>query len=361
MRVPVSELPRLLERIEAPETSAGVLAQRALDRLTKPTGSLGRLEELARRLAEISGRCPPEVAHPVVFTLAGDHGVVEEGVSAYPQVVTAQMVDTFLRGGAAINVLARHAGARVVVADLGVARPLPEHPELRSLRIAAGTRNMTRGPAMTRAQAQAALEAGIALVEAERRHGLDLIGTGEMGIGNTTAASAMVAVLTGAAVEAVTGPGTGLDEAGRRRKVQAIERALLVNRPDPDDALDVLAKVGGFEIAGLAGVALAGAAHRIPVVVDGFIASAAALAAVRLAPAARHGLLASHRSAEPGHGHALRALGLEPYLDLGMRLGEGTGAALCIDLARAAVKLMTEMATFESAGVSTAASGDALP
>ena len=352
----MSEFPKLLELISAPDPSAGVLVQRRLDQLTKPTGSLGRLEELARRLAEISGRCPPEVAHPVIFTLAGDHGVVEEGVSAYPQVVTAQMVENFLRGGAAINVLARHAGARVVVADLGVAGPLGDHAALRSLKIGAGTRNMSRGPAMTRVEAQAAVEAGVRLVDSERQRGLDLIGTGEMGIGNTTAASAIVAAFTGAPVEAVTGPGTGLDEAGRRRKVQAIERAFLVNRPDPDDALDVLAKVGGFEIAGLAGVVLAGAARRIPVVVDGFIASAAALAAVRMAPAARHCLLASHRSAEPGHRHALGALGLDPYLDLGMRLGEGTGAALCIDLARAAVKLMTEMATFESARVSTAVS-----
>jgi nicotinate-nucleotide--dimethylbenzimidazole phosphoribosyltransferase len=346
--------PKLLDLIAAPDPLAGVLAQRCLDQLTKPAGSLGRLEELARRLAEISGTCPPGIAHPVIFTLAGDHGVVEEGVSAYPQVVTAQMVDNFLRGGAAINVLARHAGARVVVADLGVATPPAEHETLRSIRIGPGTRNMSREPAMTRGQAVKAIEAGIELVESERQRGLDLIGTGEMGIGNTTAASAIVAALTGAPVAAVTGPGTGLDEAGQRRKAQAIERAFLVNRPDPDDALDVLAKVGGFEIAGLAGVVLAGAGAHIPVVLDGFIASAAALAAVRMAPAARYCLLASHRSAEPGHRHALEALGLEPYLDLGMRLGEGTGAALCIDLARAAVKLLTEMATFKSAGVSGA-------
>lgn len=347
-------LPKLLDRIAAPDTSAGIQAQRWLDQLTKPPGSLGRLEELARRLAEITGRCPPAVEDAVIFTLAGDHGVVEEGVSAYPQVVTAQMVENFLRGGAAVNVLARHAGARVVVADLGVAAPLHEHAWLRAMKIASGTRNMSRGPAMTRAEAEAAVEAGIELVEAERWRGLDLIGTGEMGIGNTTAASAMVAVFTGAAVEEVTGPGTGVDEAGRRRKVHAIERALLVNRPDPDEPLDVLAKVGGFEIAGLAGVVLAGAAYRIPVIVDGFIAGAAALAAVRLRPQARHVLLAAHRSAEPGHRHALEALGLEPYLDLGMRLGEGTGAALCINLVRAAVKILTEMATFKSAGVSNA-------
>jgi nicotinate-nucleotide--dimethylbenzimidazole phosphoribosyltransferase len=348
----VSQLPKLLELISAPDPSAGLLAQRRLDQLTKPVGSLGRLEELARRLAEVSRTCPPAIADPVIFTLAADHGIVEEGVSAYPQVVTAQMVENFLRGGAAINVLARHAGARVVVADLGVAGPLPEHPGLRAMRIGSGTRNMSREPAMSREQARAAVEAGIRLVESERQRGLDLIGTGEMGIGNTSSASAIVAVFTGAPVAMVTGPGTGLDEAGRLRKIQVIEQALLVNRPDPGDALDVLAKVGGFEIAGLAGVVLAGAAHRIPVIVDGFIAAAAALAAVRMVPAARHCLLASHRSAEPGHRHALLALELEPYLDLGMRLGEGTGAALCIDLARAAVKLLTEMATFKSAGVS---------
>src|SRR6266545_7596139 len=350
----MSALPKLLDGIVAPRPAAGVDAQRWLDQLTKPPGSLGRLEELARRLAEITGRCPPAVEHPVIFTLAGDHGVVEEGVSAYPQVVTAQMVENFIRGGAAVNVLARHAGARVVVADFGVAAPLAEDVSLRALKIAPGTRNMTRGPAMTRAEARRAIEAGIELVESEQRRGLDLIGTGEMGIGNTTAASAMPAVFTGAPIEDVTGRGTGLDEAGRHRKVQAIERALLVNGPDPADALDVLAKVGGFEIAGLAGVVLAGAARCIPVLLDGFITGAAALAAVRLKPEARYVLLASHRSAEPGHRHALDALGLDPYLDLGMRLGEGTGAALCIDLARAAVTILTEMATFKSAGVSTA-------
>lgn len=346
-------LPTLLDLIHAPDGSVGREAQHCLDQLTKPPGSLGRLEELACRLAEITGKCPPAVACPVIFTLAGDHGVVAEGVSAYPQVVTAQMVENLLRGGAAVNVLARHAGARVIVADLGVAGPpLADHPDLRARKIAPGTRNMSRGPAMTRAEAVAALQAGIALVESERALGLDLIGTGEMGIGNTTAASAMVAAFTGAPVLDVTGPGTGVDEAGRRRKVEAIERALRVNRPDPADALDVLAKLGGFEIAGLTGVILAGAAYRIPVLVDGFIAGVAALAALRLKPEVRYALLASHRSAEPGHRHVLDALGLEPYLSLGMRLGEGTGAALCIGLAQAAVKILSEMATFKSAGVS---------
>jgi len=350
----VTALTKLLERICPPPSAAGRAARERLDQLTKPPGSLGRLEELAWRLAEITGRCPPRLDRPVIFTLAADHGVVAEGVSAYPQIVTAQMVENFLRGGAAVNVLARWAGAEVVVADVGVAAPLAAHPSLRSIRIAPGTRNMTRGPAMTRDEMLAAVEAGIALVEAERAAGLDLAGTGEMGIGNTTAASAMVAALTGAAVEDVTGPGTGVDEAGRRRKVDAISRALDVNRPEAGDPLDVLAKVGGLEIAGLVGVTLAAAALRIPVVVDGFISGAAALAAVRLKPEVRACLLASHRSAEPGHRHVLEALELAPYLDLGLRLGEGTGAALCIGLARSAVAVLTEMATFASAGVSGA-------
>ena len=350
----MTALTKLLERIGPSPSAAGRATRDRLDQLTKPPGSLGRLEELAWRLAEITGRCPPRLNRPVIFTLAGDHGVVAEGVSAYPQIVTAQMVENFLRGGAAVNVLARWAGAEVVVADVGVAGPLAAHPALRSIRIAAGTRNMTRGPAMTRDEMLAAVETGISLVEVERAAGLDLAGTGEMGIGNTTAASAMVAALTGAAVEDVTGPGTGVDEAGRRRKVDAISRALDVNRPEAGDPLDVLAKVGGLEIAGLVGVTLAAAALRIPVVVDGFISGAAALAAVRLKPEVRACLLASHRSAEPGHRHVLEALELAPYLDLGLRLGEGTGAALCIGLARSAVAVLTEMATFASAGVSGA-------
>lgn len=347
----MSVLTKLRSAIVPPDPAAEAEARRRLDQLTKPPGSLGRLEELVVRLAAITASCPPPLHDPVIFTLAGDHGVVAQGVSAYPQIVTAQMVENFLRGGAAVNVLARHAGARVVVADLGVAALLPRHPELRDCKVAPGTQDMTRGPAMSREQAVRAIEAGIALVEAERARGADLVGTGEMGIGNTTAASALVAALTGAAAESVTGPGTGVDAAGRRRKVGAIERALAVNRPDPADALDTLAKVGGFEIAGLVGVILAGAAYRLPVVLDGFIAGAAALVAVRLEPAVKGALLAAHRSAEPGHGRVLDALGLSPYLELGLRLGEGTGAALCIGLARAAVAVLTEMATFKSAGV----------
>ena len=347
----MNDLPKLLDRIVAPDGAAGLQAQWALDRLTKPAGSLGRLEELARRLSEMSGQFPPQARRCVIFTFAADHGVVAEGVSAYPQIVTAQMVENFLQGGAAVSVLARHVGAPVVVADLGVASLLPAHPGIVSRRIGPGTRNMAKGPAMTREEALAAIEVGIGLVYAERGNGLDVIGTGEMGIGNTTAASAVVAALTGAPAASVTGTGTGVDEEGRLRKIAVIERALAVNRPDLGDGVDVLAKVGGFEIAGLCGVILAGAAWRIPVILDGFIAGAAAMAAVRLKPDARHYLIASHRSTEPGQSHVLNALGLDPYLDLQMRLGEGTGSALCIGLAKAATKILGEMATFKSAGV----------
>ncbi len=344
-------LSSLLSSIVAPPAELAAAAQRHLDGLTKPPGSLGRLEELALGLAVLRGGAPA-VDRPVIFTFAADHGVVAEGVSAYPQVVTAQMVENFLRGGAAVNVLARQAGARVVVADFGVANPIGHSPELRSCPIAPGTANMTAGPAMTRAQAERAIEQGARLALEAIDAGADLLGTGEMGIGNTTAASAITAALTGASPERVTGRGTGVDDAALARKVHVVARALEVNAPDPRDGLDVLAKVGGFEIAGLVGVILAGASRRVPVALDGFIAGAAGLVAVTLAPAARGALFASHRSAEPGHAAVLAYLGLEPYLDLGMRLGEGTGAALFVHLARAAARIWIEMATFKSAGVS---------
>jgi nicotinate-nucleotide--dimethylbenzimidazole phosphoribosyltransferase len=346
----VTELARLLGAIAPPARDGEEEARRHLDSLTKPPASLGRLEEIALRLAVLGGR-PPSVRHPVIFTFAADHGVVAEGVSAYPQVVTAQMVENFLKGGAAVNVLARHVGAPVIVADLGVAAALPAHAALVSRKIGPGTRNMAAGPAMTREEALAAIEAGIGLVYAERGNGLDVIGTGEMGIGNTTAASAVVAALTGAPADSVTGAGTGIDDEGRLRKVAVIKRALTVNLPDPSDAVDVLAKVGGFEIGGLVGVILGGAARRVPVALDGFIAGAAALVAATIAPACVHALFASHRSAEPGHARALARLGQAPYLDLGLRLGEGTGAALFVHLARAATRIYAEMATFKSAGV----------
>src|SRR6266545_7002592 len=283
----MTRLSRLLSAVAPPPFDGAEAAQRHLDGLTKPPGSLGRLEEIALRLALLRGRAP-EVEHPVIFTFAADHGVVAEGVSAYPQVVTAQMVENFLRGGAAVNVLARQAGARVVVADLGVASPLHGSANLVARPIGPGTANIAAGPAMTLEQAIRAIEAGAALAEDALDGGADLLATGEMGIGNTTVASAITAAITGAAAERVTGRGTGVDDATLARKVAVVRQALEINRPDAGDGLDVLAKVGGFEIGGLVGVILAGAARRVPVVLDGFIAGAAALIAVTLAPAAPH-------------------------------------------------------------------------
>ena len=360
----MTALSRLRSAVAPPPTGGAEAAQRHLDGLTKPPGSLGRLEELALRLAVLRGGAP-SVEQPVILTLAADHGVVAEGVSAYPQVVTAQMVENFLRGGAAVSVLARQAGARLVVADFGVASPLAPAPGLVACPIGPGTRNMARGPAMTRAEAERAILAGARLADLALDGGADLLATGEMGIGNTTAASAITAALTGAPAasaipaaltgapaERVTGRGAGADDAALARKAAVVRRALEVNAPDPRDGLDVLAKVGGFEIAGLVGVILAASARRVPVALDGFIAGAAALVAVALAPDARHALFAAHRSAEPGHALALEHLGLAPYLEFGMRLGEGTGAALFVHLARAAARIFREMATFKSAGVS---------
>jgi nicotinate-nucleotide--dimethylbenzimidazole phosphoribosyltransferase len=313
----MTALSRLRAAITAPDARGLRAAQRHLDALTKPPGSLGRLEALAARLVALRG-APPSVEHPVVFTFAADHGVVAEGVSAYPPSVTAQMVENFLRGGAAVNVLARQAGARVVVADFGVASPIGSHEQLVRCPLGAGTANMAREPALTPAQAEAGIEAGAGLAEAAIAAGADLLVTGEMGIGNTTAASAITAVLTATAPETVTGRGAGLDDAGWQRKVDVVRRALATNRPDARDGLDVLTKVGGFEVAGLVGVMLTGAARRVPVVLDGFIAGAAALVAVSLAEDAVHAMFAAHRSAEPGHDVALRHLGLTPYLDLGL-------------------------------------------
>jgi nicotinate-nucleotide--dimethylbenzimidazole phosphoribosyltransferase len=346
----MTSLSSLCESITAPRSGATDDAVRHLDTLTKPPGSLGRLEEIAARLVALTGAAS-HIARPVIFTFAADHGVVMEGVSAYPQSVTAQMVENFLRGGAAVNVLARDCGARVVVADFGVASVVGGTDTLVRCSLGAGTANMTRGPAMSRHQAETAIERGARLAVEAIDGGADLVATGDMGIGNTTAASAITAAITDAAAEAVTGRGTGVDDEGWRRKVDAVRRALDANRPDRRDGIDVLAKVGGFEIGGLVGVILAGAARRVPVVLDGFIAGAAALVAATLAPASVHAMFASHRSAEPGHAQALAHLGLVPYLDLGLRLGEGTGAALFVHLARAAMRVYTEMATFKSAGV----------
>jgi nicotinate-nucleotide--dimethylbenzimidazole phosphoribosyltransferase len=320
--------------------------------LTKPAGSLGQLEDLSIRLAAMTGQLRPSLANKAVIVMAGDHGVAAEGISAYPSEVTPQMVLNFVQGGAAINVLARQANARVVVVDIGVARDLAPQPGLLIRKIARGTHNMAVQPAMTRAQAEDAIAVGIQVLEQEIAQGLDLVATGDMGIGNTTPSSAIVAAMTGRPVAEVTGRGTGVDDAGLARKIKTIERALEFHHPDPTDALDILSKVGGFEIAGLAGVIIGGAAHRIPVVIDGFISGAAALIAAGLVPEVKPYLIAAHQSVEIGHRVMLNQLGLKPLLNLNLRLGEGTGAVLAFHLIEAAVRILNEMATFAEAGVS---------
>lgn len=347
-------LAEVIAQIQPLDKGAMLAARKRQDQLTKPLGSLGRLEELSIRVAGIRGEVMPRLERKAIITMAADHGVVAQGVSLYPQEVTAQMVQNFLQGGAGINVLANYIGARVVVVDMGVAAELSPHPHLLSLKVAPGTRDMASGPAMTREEALRSLETGIEVVEREVRQGLDILGTGDMGIGNTTASSAICAVFTSQPVEKVTGRGTGIGKQQRAHKAEVIKRALEVNCPDPRDPLDVLAKVGGLEIGGLAGVMLCGAAHRIPVVIDGYISGAAALIACALAPQAKEYLIASHRSAEIGHRAILRHLGLKPLLDMGMRLGEGTGAALAIAIVEAATRILSEMATFSQAGVSEA-------
>jgi nicotinate-nucleotide--dimethylbenzimidazole phosphoribosyltransferase len=340
--------------VEGADRAAAEQAVRLQAQLTKPAGSLGRLEDLSIRLAAMRGTLRPALRDRAVFVLAADHGVTEEGVSAYPREVTAQMVLNFLGGGAAINVLARMLGVRVVVADLGVDGDLPAHPELRDRKVRRGTASIARGPAMSPADAVAAIEAGRALVAEEHARGLDVACTGDMGIGNTTPSAALICHFTGLAPGQVVGRGTGVDDAGLERKRAAVGRALEVNGEAlaGGDPLAVLAAIGGLEIAGLVGVILECAARRVPVVVDGFISGAAALAAAAIEPNARDYMLAGHRSLELGHAAALAGLGLRPLLDLEMRLGEGTGAVLALPLLEAAVALLNDMATFDSAAVS---------
>ena len=328
-------------------------AQQKIDSLTKPRGSLGRLEECARRYAAIREDLAPAVNRKVIFTFAGDHGIVEEGVSAYPGQVTVQMVLNMLAGGAGVNALARHVGAEVAVVDIGVNHDFVPPGNLIVRKVGYGTRNFTKGPAMTRDEALRSIRVGIDLADEYAKKGMDIAGTGEMGIGNTTPSSAILAVLGGIEPEAVTGRGTGIDDRTLGVKTSVIERAIAVNRPDPGDPLDVLARVGGFEIGGITGLIIGCAARRIPVVVDGFISTAGALIATRMSPVINEYLFYSHLSAEAGHRQMLEAIGGRPILDLDMKLGEGTGAALTMSVIEASVKVMNEMATFASAGVDT--------
>ncbi len=328
--------------------------QARLDNLTKPRGSLGRLEEFARKYVAITRRESPKIKKKAIYTFAADHGVAEEGVSAFPREVTTQMVYNFLQGGAGINVLARLVGAEIRVVDIGVDHDFQSREGLLIRKVAKGTKNMAKGSAMSREEATRALEIGIGLAEESAAQRLDLLGTGDMGIGNTTPSSAMAAVFTGEKVKSVTGRGTGIDDKMLKSKIEVITRALKVNQPDPKDPLDVLAKVGGFEIGGIAGLILGAAAKKIPVVVDGFISSVGALLAVRFQARVKDYIFAAHRSVEVGHRAVLDDMGQRPMLDLDLRLGEGTGAALGMFLVEAGIKILTEMATFGEAGVSEA-------
>ena len=342
-------LERAVAAIAEPDAAAGREVQRRLDEKTKPRGSLGGLERLAVQIASIQRTPTPALGRPVVVVCAADHGVAAEGVSAYPSSVTAQMVANYAGGGAAVSVLARRAGARLVVVDCGVAEPLPV-PGVLDRRLGAGTASMLRGPAMSHEQAIAALETGIALA-GEQLDGAGCVALGEMGIGNSTAAAALCCALAGATPEQACGRGTGLDDEGLERKRDVVTRALALNRPSAGDGVGALAAVGGFELGVLAGLALGAVGRGVPVLVDGYPASSAVLVAAVLAPALTASLIAAHRSSEPGHRIVLEKLGLHPLLDLELRLGEGSGAALALPLLGAALAILDEMATFASAGV----------
>jgi nicotinate-nucleotide--dimethylbenzimidazole phosphoribosyltransferase len=377
-----------LNRILAIDTTFYELARKRLDNLTKPQGSLGRLEEFAMRLVAITQNPMPDLDKKVIFTFVGDHGVVEEGVSAYPKEVTRQMVFNFLRGGAGINVLARHAGAEVVVVDIGVeydftplnpplprgdiggsvaqnnettkragASPAPTSGNIIggsfiSKKVFRGTRNIRKGPAMTRDEAIRCVEVGIKLANEYAEKGYKIFATGDMGIGNTTPSSAIAAVLTGRQVSEVTGRGTGINDEALKNKIKVIEEAISINKPNPSNPLDVLSKVGGAEIGGIAGLILGAAAQRIPVVIDGFISTAGALIAYCLKPKTKDYMFAAHNSVEIGHKAMLENMGLRPILDLDLRLGEGTGAAIAMLIIEAGLKIYKEMTTFSEAGVS---------
>lgn len=348
----MKKLKETIEKIGVLDDCAMRKARLRQNSLTKPEGSLGKLEDLSIKVAGITGNPMPKIKNKIIVVMAGDHGVTEEGVSAYPKEVTAQMVYNFINGGAGINVLARHIGANVLVVDMGVSADI-KSPDVINKKINYGTRNMSKGPAMTREEAIRSIEAGIEVVEDYlKNNDVDIIGTGDMGIGNTTASSAIVSAITKTPVEKVTGRGTGICDSMLENKIKIIKKSLDVNKPIASDPIDVLSKVGGFEIGGISGVILAGAANNIPVVIDGFISGAAALIAVEIEPKAKDFIIAAHNSVEQGHKLVMDYIGIEPLLNLNMRLGEGTGAALGISLVEAGCKILSEMATFADAGVS---------
>jgi nicotinate-nucleotide--dimethylbenzimidazole phosphoribosyltransferase len=343
-------LEETIKKIGSLDEDAMERARRRQSELTKPVGSLGRLEEISIKLAGITGDPMPKIKEKLIITMAGDHGVVEADVSAYPSDVTSQMVNNFLRGGAAVNVLARHIGARIVVVDMGVAADINE-PGLIVKKIGYGTKNMVKGAAMSREDAIKAIEAGITVFEEEYEKGIEIVGTGDMGIGNTTPSSAIIAAVVGCDPKLVTGRGTGIDDISLGKKINAIKKAIEINGPF-EDAIDLLSKLGGFEIAGITGVILSAASHRVPVVIDGFISGASAIVAGEIEPRSKNFIFASHKSVEIGHKVILDHLGLSPILNLNMRLGEGTGAALAMSIIEASSKILNEMKTFEEAGIS---------
>ncbi len=340
-----------IEKIRELDADAMERAHQHQKNLIKPYGSLGMLEDVAVKIAGITGEVKPCLEKKAVITCAGDHGVAAQKVSVADQEVTQQMVRGFLNGGAAINVITRHTGAKVICVDMGIAKPVDDS-RLVSRRVGPGTKNIAEGPAMTRDQARAAVEAGIEVATEEIKKGTQLLATGDMGIGNTTPSTAILAAFTGFPVDLITGKGTGIDTDAMRRKARIVEQALDVNKPDSRDGLDVLAKVGGFEIGGIAGVILGAAASQVPVVVDGFISGAGAMIARALAPRSVDYMIASHLSEEPGHKIMATWIGIQPMLHMNMRLGEGTGAALTFTLIDAALKIVREMATYDEAGVS---------
>jgi nicotinate-nucleotide--dimethylbenzimidazole phosphoribosyltransferase len=348
----------IISEIEDVDRGFLARARERTDQLVMPLRALGELHVIGERLCGIMRTLAPSVERKAFLVMAGDHGIAASGVSAYPQVVTGEMVNTFLGGGAGINVLSRLVNAQVTVVDMGIIPDIPEQTgdggRLLVRKIAKGTRDFSEGPAMTRRQAESAILEGFGTAEMLLREGVELLGTGDMGIGNTSASAAIGAVMTGTPVEGIAGRGTGVDDEGFQRKCATIKRGIDKNRPDPDDPMDILAKVGGFEIGAIAGTILAGAYFKKPVVIDGFISGAGALIAYGLCPAVGDYVFAGHRSQEQGHGIMLEHMGLRPILDLGMRLGEGTGAALALHIVEAGACIIREMLTFEEAGVSQA-------
>ena len=345
----------IIKKIEPVNLELIEKAQERLDNLTKPPSSLGRLEDFARRVVSISGNLRPSIGKKYVFTFAGDHGVTEEGVSAFPKDVTAQMVFNFLKGGAAINVLARHEGAEVVVVDVGVDFDFKDFSDDNFLKkkVVWGTKNMAKEPALSRVETIKCIEVGMAVAQEYATEGA-IFATGEMGIGNTTPASAIASYYTGLSAREVTGRGTGIDDLAVDRKVSAIESSLEVLKAseNPQETIEVLRHIGGAEIAAIAGLILGASANKVPVVIDGFISTAAAVIALKLCPHTAGYMFASHKSVEVGHESLLEILGLKAMFDFNMRLGEGTGAVLGINMVEAGLKIYNEMATFSEAGVS---------